>query len=147
MSGPGRARAYGAAVLAAAGATLFALVTRGPGHAGVFLPFVLAVTFSAWYGGQPAGFLATLLSSAALAWLFAADVPSVGVATIDLLLVLAFVGTGGAIALLVGGLERKRAEEDTVHLLQRAQAARADAEAAERRATLPAEASRVFASS
>ncbi len=99
---------YGLAVLAVAAALLVRLsLFPVLGEHSPYLPFVVAVTIAARFGGRGPGFAATALSALAVAWFFLEPLHSLSIAVpsaaVGLVL---FVGVGIAISLLVGQLRK-----------------------------------------
>jgi K+-sensing histidine kinase KdpD len=114
-------------VTAAFIATLAADTFIDPGVSPFFL---LAVMISAWRGGLGGGLLATVLSVAASAFVFLPPRYSFGINRSDLIELVVF----SIVAVIVGtlGAARKRAEEANEQLLAQEQAARREAELANR---------------
>jgi signal transduction histidine kinase len=107
------------AVLAVAVVTLVRLELQPIlGEYARFLPFVLAVMFSAWYGGLKPGLLATALSAVTVLFLFItpAEHPSALTLPRDAVQIGLFCIVGGMVSVLSGALkaevvERRRAEQ------------------------------------
>jgi signal transduction histidine kinase len=129
--GRSRSMRYGIAAGAALAALAISLIMRPLSHAAESPLFVAAVMLSAWLGGMGPALVATAVAALGLDAVmaptrlaFAADEAIVTRLTVFLL-----------VALLTSGLDaaRRRAEVERANALARERAARADAEAANRR--------------
>jgi K+-sensing histidine kinase KdpD len=123
---------YATAVGASSVALVIALSIESQVDAGAFVVFLGAVAVSAWYGGLGPGLLATALGTLATSYLFVAPTASFGIGSLNAALQLAVFLL---VALLVSSLH---AYVYATHV--RAEAARQQAEAAQRRLALIAEA-------
>jgi K+-sensing histidine kinase KdpD/CheY-like chemotaxis protein len=121
-------------------APIDALSSRYP-----LLPFFAAVTMASWFGGLGPGLLATAVSTLALGWFILRPLDA-GVGDASDILAL---GLFAAIGALVGGLCHglHQARHRTQDTERRERAARSEAEAAQRRTALLAEASATLAAS
>jgi signal transduction histidine kinase len=123
-------RGYGAAMLLSL-AALFVTVALWPYTVpSVSPPFFVAVVLSAWFGGTGAGLLATGLAVAGTAYFLISPTYSLALNPVEVL----SLGVFGSLALLVSSLTaaRRRAEDEREAMFAREQAARAQAESANR---------------
>jgi signal transduction histidine kinase len=116
---------YGAVVLSVAVVTLIRLLLHGLlGGAAAFLPFEIAVMFSAWYGGLKPGLLATALAVLVASYLFVEPIGHVLsiAARSDAVQLVLFSAIGAVISFVIDNLQSAVAEREQAEQTSQAQA-------------------------
>ena len=100
-----------AAVLAAVAVRL--LLARPLGDVAPYLPFVVAITAAAWYGGLGPGLLATVLGTSFALYLFVAPYFSVRIVRLsDAIAAILFVAMGSVVSVLFQALRTARSQAE-----------------------------------